>query len=255
MTTLTAPVTGRSAAAAFVDAVRAEWTKIVTLPATWVTIGGTAVFSAVLSLFFASQARSGPDALGFLDVGLAAIPYSQAGLFVLGVIIACSEQVGGQYRTTLIAMPHRVTQRAAALAALVLVGLPAAVLVLVASLVTTAAVRGGDSGLPPVGSVLTVVVVSAIYLTFMVVASAAVGDLTRRALPAAGTLVLYLVVVSPMLLGQPFAYYLPDVAGYTLLFTTAPAGAPPAAIAWLVVAGWTAVLWLIATVVAVRRDA
>ncbi len=244
----------RTAAAAFVDAVRAELSKIVTLPATWLTIGGTAALSAVLSLFFASQAGDGPGAMGSLDVAMAALPYSQAGLFVLGVIVACSEHVGGQVRTTLIAMPHRVTQRLAATIALVLVAVPAALLVIASSILATVAVLGADVAFPaPVPLVVTVASATA-YLALMVVLSSAAGSLTRRALPAAGALVLYLVVVSPMLLGQPFAFALPDIAGYTLWFSDPPEGAPAAAVAWLTVVAWTLAALVPSVVVYRRRD-
>lgn len=231
--------TPRTAAMTLVDAVRAELTKIVTLPATWLTISSTTVLGSVLSLFFASQAGEGAGAMGSLDIAMAALPYSQAGLLVLGVIIACSEHVGGQIRTTLVAMPHRVAQRLAAFTALVLVAFPAALLVIASGVLTTAVVLGRHRDFSSLGSLLATVLSAAVYLVLMVVLSAAVGSLARRALPAAGALVLYLVVVSPLMLGQPFAFALPDIAGYTLWFSDPPVGAPSAPVAWLTVLTWT----------------
>lgn len=247
-----AAISSRTAVATFVDATRAELSKIVTLPATWLTIGGTAVLSAVLSLFFASQAGDGSQAMGSLDVAMAALPYSQAGLFVLGVIVACSEYVGGQVRRTLIAMPHRVAQRLAAVVALVIVAVPAALVVIAASLLTTVAVLGDGAAFPGAPVVSGTILSATVYLACMVVLSSALGSLTRRALPAAGALVLYLVVVSPMLLGQPVAFALPDIAGYTLWFSDPPAGAPPAPVAWLTVLAWTLAA-LVPSIVAFRR--
>lgn len=229
----------RTPAKSFVDAVRAELSKVLTLPATWLTIGGTVALSALLAFFFASQAAGSSGSLDSLDVAMAAPPYAQAGLFVLGVVVATSEYVGGQVRTTIVAMPHRVAQRLAATVALVLVALPAALVTVLTAVATSALVLGGEGGFPGAATMTRIIAGSSAYLVLMVVFSAAIGSLTKRALPAAGALVLYLVVASPMLLGQPFAFYLPDIAGYTLMFTTAPEGAPPAPVAWLVVVAWT----------------
>lgn len=244
----------RTAASAFVDAVRAELSKILTLPAARLTTGGTAALSALLAFFFASQAAESSGSLDSLDVAMAALPYAQAGLFVLGVVIATSEYVGGQIRTTLVAMPRRVAQRLAATVALVLVALPAALVTVLVTVGTSALVLDGRGAFPEAATVTRTIVSASFYLVLMVVFSAAIGFLTKRALPAAGALVLYLVVVSPMLLGQPLSVYLPDIVGYTLWFSTAPEGAPPAPVAWLIVLAWTLAALVPSIVVYRRRD-
>ncbi|MGW3472926.1 hypothetical protein ACWDKQ_31675 [Saccharopolyspora sp. NPDC000995] len=83
------------------------------------------------------------------------------------------------------------------------------------------------------------------------VLSSAVGFLVRRTVPAAAGLLVCLLIVSPLLQGQDL-YWLPDMASYSLWYATAPEGAPPAPVEWLVVVGWT-LAFLVPSIVAFRR--
>ncbi|MFT4219221.1 MAG: hypothetical protein QM611_01710 [Microbacterium sp.] len=117
--------------------------------------------------------------------------------------------MGGQIRTTLIAVPHRGLQRFAATVALVVVALPFSAATVLAPIGITFLVLGESAA-----STLTTVVVRGILsatvcLVLMVVFSAALGSITRRALPMAGAIVLYLMAASPLLLDQLLAAYVP----------------------------------------------
>jgi len=244
-------------------AIRAELSKLCSLPATWLTLGGTLVLAVLLASFFASAAAaSGPASaasrgarLDSLDLGLAAVPYAQAGLFVFGVVAACSEYSGRQITTTLLAMPQRASQRLAATIALATVALPVATLMVLASIGVTALVLGEHAAFPAPAAVVRSIAGAVVYLVLMVICCAAVGSITRRALATAGVIVLYVMVVGPLLLEQPLAaHLLPDLAGYTLWFT-APDDAPPAIMAWLVVLGWTLAASVASAILFLRRDA
>jgi hypothetical protein len=222
------------------DALLAELSKLRTLPATWLTLCGTVAFAALLAFFFASQAlESRAGNLNSLDIGMSALPYAQAGLFVFGVIAACSEFIGGQIESTLTVIPNRGVQGVAATFALVTIALPAALVTVLTIIGVTALVLGKQSDFPMPETTVRIIVSAVVYLVLMVIFSAAVGSITRRALPAAGALVLYLFVASTLILRQPFSVYLPDIAGYTLWFTIAPDNAPSTPVAWTIILGWT----------------
>jgi ABC-2 type transport system permease protein len=245
----------RIGAKVLVDAIRAELSKLRTLPATWLILGGTVALAAVLAFFFASRAaESGGTNLDSLDIAMAAVPYAQAGLVVFGIAATCSEYVGGQIRTTLIAIPHRTLQRLAATVALVAISLPVAAITVFATVGVTALVLGENAVFPALGTIARSVGSATVCLVLMTIFSAAIGGITRHALPTAGGVVVYLMVVSPLLLEQTLAaYLLPDIAGYTLWFT-AQENAPPTAVAWLVVLGWTLAAYIPSAVIARRRD-
>ncbi|WP_061296514.1 ABC transporter permease [Herbidospora cretacea] len=158
--------------------IRAELSKLLTLPATWVTLGWTLVLNTLLTLVIA--------------VGDAPIAYSQAGFVVFGALAACSEYTGGQIRTTLTAMPRRVPQLAAKHAALAVVTIPAALVVVLSGRVITMAALGSWA-VPWEAAEATA------YVTLVTALSAAVGVLVRHTLAAVALLLGYLLVVAPLI--------------------------------------------------------
>lgn len=70
------------AAGRCVAAVRAELSKLRSLPAIWLTLGGTVALTVLLSVLFVREAEltsgagSTADAVGVLDVGVAALGWS-----------------------------------------------------------------------------------------------------------------------------------------------------------------------------------
>ena len=179
------------------NAVRAEVRKLLTLPA----LALTALLTAAAALL----------------LGRPGVPVTQAGFLILGVLAATHEhQGGGQFRTTLLAVPGRLRLAAAKGVALVLVTTPLAVLV------------------RPVA-----------YLVGTTVLAAAAGSLIRHAVPAVGLLLAGYLIAGPVLRGwcPASAAWLPDTA------LTDPARGAAAA------AGWTLGAVVGATVVLRRRDA
>lgn len=251
MTTTTA---SRARTTAFKDAVRAEASKLWSLPATWLVLGGTLVLTIVLSIAFGTSANIGAgQTANILDYGVTAVTWTQCGFFLLGVIASTSEYIGGQIRTTLTAIPDRIVWRLAATVALVPLAFAAGLLVVTTSITTVLLTTGVAVTEADFGVAARIVPSAAGYLTLMAVLSSALGLLIRKAIPAAAMLLVYLLVLSPLLQGQNW-YFLPDIASYTLWFASVPDTAPPAIASWAVLLAWTLGLLIPSIIIANRRD-
>ena len=250
MTATAARTRGR----AFTDAVRAEASKLWSLPATWRILGGTIALTIILSFAFSTSANlSLGQGVNLLDYGVTAVTWTQCGFFLFGVIAATSEYIGGQIRTTLIAIPDRAAWRLAATVALIPFAFTAGLITIVASIVATILATGITVTEVDLGLAAQITLSAAAYLTLMAVLSSALGLLIRRAIPAAAILLVYLLIVSPLLQGQNW-YFLPDVASYTLWFASVPDTAPPAVISWLILLAWTLAFLVPSISVANKRD-
>lgn len=253
------PQRPRSSVGIFRDAFRAELLKIVSLQGMRYLLVGTIALTMLLSYLFVRESQitvgstASDNAVDVLDFGVVALGWSQVGFFLFGVIAATSEYIGGQVRTSLVAVPNRSLQRFAANCALACVTFIAGVVTVLFSIGTTLAASGVSVSDLDGLLVLRIVVSAAAYLACMALLSAGLGLLIRRAVPAAAILLVYLLIVSPLLQGKSL-YFLPDVASYALWYTTVPPDAPPTAICWLVVLGWAIVPALVAGVVFSRRD-
>ncbi|KAA9110719.1 hypothetical protein [Microbacterium rhizomatis] len=251
MTTTTAT---RTRGRAFADAVRTEASKLWSLPATWLLLGGTLALTIVLSIAFGTSANLGPgQTVNILDYGVTAVTWTQCGFFLLGVIASTSEYIGGQIRTTLVAIPDRIAWRLAATVALVPFAFVAGFLVVGASITTILLTTGASVTEADLGLAARIITSAAGYLTLMAVLSSALGFLIRRAIPAAAILLVYLLILSPLLQSQNW-YFLPDIASYTLWFASIPDTAPPALVSWLVLLAWTLAFLIPSISIANRRD-
>ncbi|MGO3170127.1 MAG: hypothetical protein ACTIJA_03650 [Bavariicoccus seileri] len=240
----------------FGNSVYAEMSKLWSLPFNWLILIGTLGVTIAFALIFSINARGSfsGEATEVISIGLTPITYTHAGFFVFGVIASCSEYIGGQVRTTLIAMPNRIEQKLAATVALIPIGFISAVLVSVTSVTITYIMFGSGNAELDIWLTLHMIFNSAIYLTMMTILSAAIGTMVRKSIPVVGGIFLYLFVISPLLLGQTFSFYLPDIVSYTLWFPNAPEEAPPAIVAWLLLIGWTLAFLITSIVIAKRRD-
>lgn len=212
----------------------AETAKLWSLPAAHLTVLGTVVASAVLAIAFGVAGST-----GVLDIGLAPVGYGQAGFVVLGVIAVTSEYSGGQIRTTLTAMPRRITQHLAKLVSLTLFAVTAAVVTVVTDVVVAGFVVGDEGVLPPFAAALRAVSGAAAYLTLTALLSAAVATVVRRTVPAVAGMLVHYFVIGPLLRDRAgFAAYLPDSAGHSMWLhngTSALTGSA-VVIAWVVLA-------------------
>ncbi|MFK4086452.1 hypothetical protein ACI2LF_20240 [Kribbella sp. NPDC020789] len=201
------------------NVVRAELSKLRTLPIAVLTIAGTV---AVAALIAAAQWRS--------DQPVDVVPYAQAGFVLLGILPVAHEHAGRQFSTTLVAVPARGK---------LLVAKTTAAFVTIAITAAATAVLQPER---PVGA--------AAYLTLIGLFAYAVALLVRHLVPAlVGTLCLILIL-SPLLnAATEHARWLPDRAAAELY---QPDGdllrGGLVAVAWIVVTG------AVATARFLRRD-
>ncbi|MBE3015292.1 ABC transporter permease [Microbispora sp. NEAU-D428] len=229
--------------------------KLVSLPATWLTLGGTLVVNLILAIAFTIAGLQGSTGTkSAVDIGLASISYAQAGFVILGVLAACSEYTGGQIRTTLTAMPRRVLQFTAKHLALAIVVFPAAAITAASGIVLTTGVLGDTAAPVTLGRVAGALSGVTAYLALTALISAAVGALVRRTLAAVVVLLGYFFIVGPLLRDHtPAAKYLPDSAGFAMWFPVADdASAVTPAQGALLLTAWTVAL-IVVVVLGYRR--
>lgn len=136
---------------------RAEWTKLRTLPSSWLllaatvvlTLGvGTAAVSSVSTRECASAAACHEDTV---KLALTGMWLGQATVLVLGALSMGAEYGTGTLRTTLTAIPHRVTVLASKAAVLAVATGIAAGAAILASLTTARWILPGNGFTPEAG--------------------------------------------------------------------------------------------------------
>jgi ABC-2 type transport system permease protein len=242
-------------------AIRMEATKALTLRSVQATALAAVVVPPIVAVVQALAAD--PASGGAVAAPVASLGFSTAGLgqplvILLAVLLAGTEHVDGQLRSTLLAVPRRgivLTAKAvviAALAAVVaLIGTSAAVLL--------AHAARGDDGLPasrPTAGMAGNLVGVVVDFALLALIAASVTLLTR-------SLVMPLVILVPLVLGLtvslvglvPAVRYLPDLAGMQLLTAYPGVGLLDPVPGALVMLAWTGVLGAAAGLSLVRRDA
>lgn len=223
-------------------ALAAEALKVATLPATALA-GLATVFLAVVAGWAVGAA--GPTTVG--ATAARAAVFAQVGMVVAGTLVVAHEYAGRQIGTSLRAVPRRG----------VLVGMKAVVAVVWAGLlgVVAAGASAVGAALAGAGSVGWGSLGGAVgYLWFVGIASGLAAVFLRGTVPTLGTMLVWLLIVSPQLLAvSEHARWLPDRAAAALLGSTDALLAPGLGAA--VSAGWLAVLAAGAAVTFARRDA
>ncbi len=242
----------RSRSREFVQALVAELSKLWSLPAVWLTLGGSLIVNLILAAAFVSAGLQGLTGTPYvLDIGLASISYIQAGFIILGIV------AGGQIRTTLTAIPRRSLQLVAAHLALTIVVIPAAIITAASGVLFAAIALGDASASMELGSTARMLAGATGYLGLTTLISASCGVLLRRTLPAAIALLGYYFIAGPLLREQTTqARYLPDTAGFAMWFPQPEdaSALPPAQGAFVLVA-WTLAAFAISLAVYRSRDA
>ncbi|WP_067140168.1 ABC transporter permease [Microtetraspora malaysiensis] len=256
MTAFPAPAT-RARGPEAAQALAAELSKLVSLPATWLTLGGTLVVNLILAMAFTIAGLHGSTGTkSATDIGLASISYAQAGFVILGVLAACSEYTGGQIRTTLIAMPRRALQLTAKHLTLAIVVLPAAAITAASGVALAAGVLGDTATPVTSGHVAAALSGVTAYLALTTLISASVGALVRQTLAAVVIVLGYFFIAGPLLRDHtPAAKYLPDSAGFAMWFPVADnASAVTPAQGALLLMAWTTGLIVVVMLLYRRRD-
>jgi ABC-2 type transport system permease protein len=241
------------------DVLHAEWTKLRTIagPA-WLLIATIAATVAVSAAATAAvRCPSGVACpVDTAKLSLTGIQVGQAVVAVLAVLIISGEYSTGMIRTTLAAMPHRVTVLGAKAAILGGLVLAAGSLGVLGSVLTGRLILPGHGfttarGFPPLsladGPVLRAAAGSVLYLALIALLSLGIATAVREPAVAAG-IVLSLLYIAPIiapLLNQQWYRHVeqiaPTTAGLTIQATTGLRSLPISPWAGLgVLAAWAA---------------
>jgi ABC-2 type transport system permease protein len=240
-------------------ALRAEWTKVRTVPDLGVALLLTVVLTVAVAAVAAAAGAGSPDPV---HVSLIGVQLGQAVVAAAGVQLLAGEFGTGLIRTTFAALPRR-REVFAAKAILLTAGVTlAAVLAVGGSVLAGWLLFDGYPGVPA-GTVLRAAVGSVLYLTLIALLGLGAGAALRNAAADTG-LVLALLYLVPAVLRffadrdlQDLLYRLsPSTAGQTVQTTVGLATMPIGPWAGLAVtAGWAAALATLGAALLARRDA
>jgi ABC-2 type transport system permease protein len=261
----------------FLRALHAEWIKFTTLRSTWILLATTVVVMVGIGLLGGWGIGSGleelaadgqdPAAVG-LDPKMlymmttGGIDFGQLIIGSLGVLLIASEYSTGMIRSTMTAVPDRLSPL---FAKALVIALVAAAVGIVSSFATyfllqpVLAQYGHEFGLD-VENLVPSMLLSGVYLALAALVALALGSLLRNSAGGIVTLVVLFLIV-PMVLGfiqldwiQDAIPYLPSEAGRQLLALEIADGDLTQLQGGLVMAAWTAVLLAAAAVTTKSRD-
>ena len=252
-----------------------EWIKIrslrstvYTLLATVVVVVGFGVIAALTSTGAITSGDDGPDGADFgtdpVAISLTGVMLAQLLIGVLGVLVITAEYSTGVIRSTFAAVPKRLPvlwAKAGVLA--VVTGVPMLVAVFTAFFTGQAILSGDGTGAALTDpGVLRAVLGSVGFLAGVALLGLAIGAIVRNTAGAIAALVAILLLLPGLLglvlpsgWGDTVVSYLPSNAAAA--FTTVNPGAdlPSSGAGLAVFAGYLVVLFGVAAVLLVRRDA
>jgi len=198
------------------QAVHAEWTKLRTLPGTgWLLLGCIALTAALSATAAAAvKCESTECGLDPAKLSLAGIVLGQAVVVILAVLAMSGEYSTGMIRTTLAAIPHRITVLAAKAAVLSGLVLAAGTIAVLASLLAGWLILPGQGFTPAhghaplslaYGPVLRAAAGSVLYLALIGLLSLGVATAVRDSAVAIGVVLalLYLFPIFAQLVTDP----------------------------------------------------
>jgi ABC-2 type transport system permease protein len=196
--------------------VRAEWTKLRTVPGPrWLllaTIGLTVALStAVTSVMTCSSAGCGADAT---KLALTGVDLGQAPVVILAVLVISGEYSNGMIQTTLTAMPHRAGVLAAKAVTLTAAGAGAGTIAVIGSLLAGRLILPGHGfteahGYPAVtltdGPTLRATAGSILYLALIALLGLGIATIVRDSAASIGVVLalLYLFPLLAQAIGSP----------------------------------------------------
>ena len=263
-----------SGSASLREALRAEWTKLRTLPGTpWLLaaiIGLTVAVSAAAAA--AVTCPAGGCSIDPAKLSLTGIDLGQAVAAILGVLVISSEYSTGMIRTTITAMPRRATVLAAKAAIVTGLVLPAGTIAVLGSVLAGRLILSGHGftpahGYPPLsmgdGPVLRAASGSVLYLALTALLSLGIATMIRDPGPAIGAVLglLYLAPILAAVVHSPHWHtiierYAPMNAGLAIQATTGLRSLPISPWAGLgVLAAWATAALLAGGLLLHLRDA
>ncbi|AUI50490.1 ABC transporter permease [Arthrobacter crystallopoietes] len=276
--TMNKPAHATGSGVNFVRSLHSEWIKFTTLRSTWILLATTIVVMIGIGMLGAWGMGSGmesiresgqdPAAMGMDEsmlymMATGGIDFGQLIIGALGVLLIASEYSTGMIRSTMTAVPGRLSPLAAKA---VVVAAVAAVVGIVSSFATyflsqpILAGYGLDYGLD-VENFVQSLLLSGVYLALVALMGLALGSLLRNSAGGIVTLVALLLVLPIVASILQFDWiqdgvvpYLPSNAGRQLLALEIADGDLTQLQGGLVMAAWTAVLLAAAAVTTKSRD-
>ena len=257
------------------EALRAEWTKLRTLPGTgWLLLGVVAATVIISATVSASVSCSSAAAchVDITKLSLTGTYLGQAVVAIVAVLAVSGEYATGMIRTTLAAMPRRTTVLAAKAAVVTAVTLAAGIPAVLGSVLAGRLILPGHGYTPangyPVlsladGTVLRAAAGTVLYLALIALLSLGVVTAVRDAAVAIGLVLglLYLFPILTQVIGSPgVARHLqqigPMTAGLEIQASTGLRNLPISPWAGLgVLAAWAVVALLAGGLLLRWRDA
>ena len=258
------------------DALRAEWTKLRTVPGTGWILAALCVLTVAVGAATEAATRCGAGTRCAVDptkVSLTGIEVGQAVVAVLAVLLISGEYSTGMIRTTFTAMPRRCIVLAAKAAVLTGLVLPAAVVAVAGSLAAGRLILTGNGitaahGFAVVslayGPAVRAATGAVVYLALVGLLSLGIATIVRDSAVATGAVLgmLYVPPITALLLGGERTLqhwverYAPTNAGMAIMTTTRVHSLVISPWAGLgVLAAWAAAALLTAGVLLRLRDA
>jgi ABC-2 type transport system permease protein len=256
-----------------IGALRAEWTKLRTLPSTgWLLVGAAGVTIAVSAIVAAAWHVNTGSTADPTKLSLAGVQIGQAVVAVLAVLAVSEEYGTGMIRTSLAAVPRRLTLLAAKAANLAGLTLPVG-LIAVAGCLLAGRLLLPDAGINPAhgyalvsldhGPTLRAAAGSVLYLVLITLLSLGVATAIRDTGASIGAMLglLYLPPIAAQLVQDPswrrhLEQIAPMTAGLAIQATTNLHSQPIAPWAGLgVLAAWVIATLLAGGLLLKLRDA
>ena len=271
---LTLPRAGQAGRPGVAEVLHAEWTKLRTVSSpAWLLIATVAVTVGISAA--ANAAVRCPSGIACpvdtARLSLTGIQFGQAVVAILAVLVISGEYSTGMIRTTLTAMPHRVTVLGAKGTILTGLVLAAGSLAVIGSVLTGRLILPGHGfiaarGFPPLslgdGPVLRAAAGSVLYLALIALLSLGTATAVREPAVAVGIILslLYIAPIVAPLLNQHWSRHVeqisPTTAGLAIQATTGLRSLPISPWAGLgVLAAWAAAALLAGGLALRLRDA
>ena len=271
---LTLPRAGQAGLPGVAEVLHAEWTKLRTVSSpAWLLIATVTVTVGISAA--ANAAVRCPSGItcpvDTARLSLTGIQFGQAVVAILAVLVISGEYSTGMIRTTLTAMPHRVTVLGAKGTILTGLVLAAGSLAVIGSVLTGRLILPGHGfiaarGFPPLslgdGPVLRAAAGSVLYLALIALLSLGTATAVREPAVAVGIILslLYIAPIVAPLLNQHWSRHVeqisPTTAGLAIQATTGLRSLPISPWAGLgVLAAWAAAALLAGGLALRLRDA
>lgn len=276
MTAATAPTQPKTpdptpAGPVFPDVLRSEWTKLRSVRSGYWTLLATVVVLVGFSALVAASTVAGYSEMTLQDkadlspitIGLSGVDFAQIAILVLGVLVITSEYGSGMIRSSVSAVPQRLTLLAAKAALLASITTVVGIVSCFAAFFIAQSILSGEGIQAHIGDpgALRSVVGGGLYLGVVSLLALGVGTLIRRSAGAIAA-VFGLLFVLPLLLGllparwaEGIGKYLPGLAGQALFGV--PRGTSPLSpwVGFGVFCLWAAAALLAGAMALQRRDA